>query len=280
MKLRPSRLFIPLFVYSDGPDFSAGKIAGTPEPRSRAAPRTQRGTGDAMTRPDRKGRGRDWLVYCWGFLFILAIYLFTPTSAFASEGTAILSGPTETRCYLASILIDENRYKILASCRDLTVPPESETLFYRLWAKRLGVAAATPAAAKTFVFGRGVYFGLGDITSGKLAADSRDPFDEILITAEKETNPSNPNLDKIILSGSVQPIDYGPDLVGIGETLKPTSPLARVTLEPTPSPTPVPGQPARRNVVATAFRIFLIVLLIIVAVAIIISVIQRRSASK
>lgn len=210
----------------------------------------------------------------------LSVYgLIAAAPAAASEGTAILSGSTTARCFLASVLIDENRYKIVASCRDLTVPPESETLFYRLWAKRLGQSAPTPGA-KTSAFGRGAYLGLGDITSGKLSSDAREPFDEILITAEKEANPSNPNLDKIILSGSVRPIDYG--AAGVGETLKPTSPLARVTLEPTLSPTsPAQAQAkAGKSVVATAFRIFLTVLLIIVAVAVIISVIQRRSASK
>lgn len=205
------------------------------------------------------------------------IHLFIGSkSVLASEGTALLSGSADSRCFLASVLVDENRYKIVASCRDLTVPPASETLFYRLWGKRLGAAAPTPGA-KTSVFGRSPYLSLGDITSGKLSSDAREPFDEILVTAEKESNPSNPNLDKIILSGSIQPIDYG---TGVGETLKLTSPLARVTLEPTPSPAPAAGRQTQRSVVATAFRIFLTVLLIIVAVAVVISVIQRRSASK
>lgn len=208
------------------------------------------------------------------------IYLFiNPNAVFASEGIATLTGgSTAARCYFASVLIDENRYKIVASCRDLTVPPESETLFYRIWGKRLGQNAPAPGA-KTSAFGRGAYLGLGDITSGKLSSDAREPFDEILVTAEKESNPSNPNLDKIILSGSIQPIDYG---TGVGETLKPTSPLARVTLEPTPPPASPAEASAKagKSVVGTAFRIFLTVLLIIVAVAVIISVIQRRSASK
>ena len=214
---------------------------------------------------------------CSSAILYSLIHLFiTPAAIFASEGAALLSGPTAARCYFASVLIDENRYKIIASCRDLTVPPESETLFYRLWAKRLGAAAPPPAGGpgtKTSAFGRDPYLSLGDITSGKLAGDARDPFDEILITAEKESNPSNPNLDKIILSGLVQPIDY---------RLKPTSPLARVTLEPTVSPASPAEASAKagKTVVATAFCIFVTVLLIIVAVAIIISVIQRRSASK
>lgn len=206
----------------------------------------------------------------------LSVYgLIAGAPAAASEGIATLTGTTSARCYFASVLIDENRYKIVAACRDLTVPPESETLFYRVWGKRLGASAPTPGA-KTSAFGRGVYLGLGDITSGKLSSDAREPFDEILVTAEKESNPSNPNLDKIILEGSIQPIDYG--VPGVGETLKPTSPLARVTLEPTASPTPTAA--SGKSVVGTAFRIFLTVLLIIVAVAVIISVIQRRSASK
>ncbi len=207
-------------------------------------------------------------------IFLVATILVFPAVVFASEGVAVLTGQTDARCFLASVLIDENRYKIVAACRDLTVPPESETLFYRLWGKRLG-ASPTPGA-KISAFGRGAYLSLGDITSGKLASDARDPFDEILITAEKESNPANPNPDKIILSGSVRPIDYA--AAGVGETLKPTSPLARVTLEPTASPTPAAA--AGKSVVATAFRIFLTVLLIIVAVAVVISIIQRRSASK
>lgn len=219
------------------------------------------------------------------FLFVYSVIrLFGySTPAYASEGSALLSGQTDASCYFASVLIDENRYKIVAACRDLTVPPESETLYYRVWGKRLGQNAPTPGA-KTSAFGRSAYLSLGDITSGKLAADAREPFDEILITAEKESNPSNPNLDKIILSGSIQPIDYGPPAggAGVGETLKPTSPLARVTLEPTASPPPAGGSAVSsgKSVVGTAFRIFLTVLLIIVAIAVIISVIQRRSASK
>lgn len=197
-------------------------------------------------------------------------------TALASEGTARLSGQGESQCFLASVLVNQADYRLVMTCRNLLVPPETETLFYHAWAKRAGVAQEGGEGGLRGLT-RSAFISLGDISSGKLSGKTRDSFDEVLVTAEAVSRPREPDLDQIVISGLMQPVEFGEK--GVVFRLTPTEEVTGVTVAPTPYPTPA-KKAAGRSVAGTAFRVFLGVLMVIVVFAVVISLLQRRSAAR
>lgn len=208
---------------------------------------------------------------------VVGVFLLAGASrAQASEGTAFLtSDQTGVRCFVASVLLDVDSYQVVVSCRNLIIPPAANRLFYRAWIKR--ISASTPQG-KAPLGGliRSEYASIGDLSNGKLTARIRDAFNEVLVTSEAEESPRSPSLDRIVAIGSMKPLEFGPTPTG-------TQLLGQPIVQATPSlsPTPTPKAKAVRpgSVVGTAIRVFLVVLGVIVIVAIVISIIQRRSAS-
>lgn len=207
---------------------------------------------------------------------LLLLLVFAKTVN-ASEGTALLtSADNEAKCYIASVLVDVEEYQFVMTCRNLTTPPDADRLFYQAWARRKGVSDDPKAKTGGLRFGKGAYFSLGDISTGKLNGRAREAFEEVLVTAEGESGANQPTLSALVVSGSMEDINFG----GSGQSnlkFAPTSTVARVTLAPTPKPVSSAPQP---SVGATAARVFFTLLFIIVIVAVVISVIQRRSASR
>lgn len=210
-------------------------------------------------------------------LTALLLLLVSAKSVLASEGSALLtSTDNEAKCYIASVLVDVEEYQFVMTCRNLTTPPDANRLFYQAWARRRGVVDDPKAKTGGLRFGKGAYFSLGDISTGKLNGRAREEFEEVLVTAEGESGASQPTLSALVVSGSMEEINFG----GSGQSnlkFAPTSTVARVTLAPTQKPT---SSASQQSVGATAARVFFTLLLIIVIVAVVISVIQRRSASR
>jgi hypothetical protein len=210
-------------------------------------------------------------------LIALLLLLVSAKSVNASEGTALLtSNDNDAKCFIASVLVDVEEYQFVMTCRNLTTPPDANRLFYEAWARRKGVADDPKAKTGGLRFGKGAYFSLGDISAGKLNGRAREPFEEVLVTAEAESGASTPTLSALVVSGSMQDINFG----GSGQSnlkFAPTSTIAKVTLAPTPKSVPTAPQ---RSVGETAARVFFTILFIIVVVAVVISIIQRRSASR
>lgn len=215
--------------------------------------------------------------FCLVTLTVAVAMWLSPKLVWANEGTFRLSGPnTSARCFAASVLVDERDYQLIMTCRNLIVPPGNRSLFYVVWAKREEVA---PTGAQRAIrpLGRREFSRLGELERGKLVTSLDDPFTQLLVTAEQSDDPEALVSDRVVVQGTINPIDLGAEaeeekLVG---TPAPTAGL--VTLAPTLRPTPTPS---RRGVVGTALRVLLIVVIIIVALAIVISIIQRRSASR
>lgn len=194
----------------------------------------------------------------------------------ASEGTAFLtSDQTGVRCFAASVLLDVDNYQVIVSCRNLIIPPAANRLFYRAWVKRI---PASTQAGKAPLGGliRSEYASIGDLSNGKLTARIRDAFNEVLVTSEAEEQPRSPSLDRIVAIGSMKPLEFGPTPTG---TLVSGQPIVQPSPSISPTPTKTPRVTKPGSVVGTAIRVFLVVLGVIVIVAIVISIIQRRSAS-
>jgi hypothetical protein len=215
-------------------------------------------------------------------LFILGLVfvglMAFPKFVMASEGTALLaSQDNDARCFVASVLVNEGDYQVVMTCRNLTTPPDANRLFYLAWARRKGATEGQQAKTGGLKLGKGAYFSLGDISGGKLNARAREAFEEVLVTAEADSGVSQPSLSALVVSGPMGEIDFG-DSGQSNLKFSPTSTIARVTLAPTPGKTVIPV--AQKSVAGTAARVFLTILAIIVVGAIVISVIQRRSASR
>ncbi|MBI5356027.1 hypothetical protein HZB78_00240 [Candidatus Collierbacteria bacterium] len=207
----------------------------------------------------------------------LLLLLVSAGSASASEGTAFLtSNDNDAKCFLASVLVDVEEYQFVMTCRNLITPPDANRLFYQAWGRRKGVADDPKTKTGGLRFGKGAYFSLGDISTGKLNGRAREAFEEVLVTAEAESGAGQPTLSALVVSGAMQDINFG-SASQSNLKFSPTSTIAKVTLVPTPkSVSAVP----QRSVGETAARVFFTLLFIIVIVAVVISIIQRRSASR
>ena len=211
-------------------------------------------------------------------LTALVLLLISAKAVNASEGTALLtSADNDARCFLASVLVDEGDYQVVMTCRNLTTPPDANRLFYHAWGRRKGATEGQQAKTGGIKFGKGAYFSLGDISGGKLNARAREAFEEVLVTAEADSGVSQPSLSGLVVSGPMGEIDFG-DSGRSSLKFSPTSTIAKVTLAPTPGKTVSPAAP--KSVAGTAAGVFLTILAIIVVGAIVISIIQRRSASR
>ena len=210
-------------------------------------------------------------------LTALVLLLISTKAVNASEGTALLtSQDNDARCFLASVLVNEGDYQVVMTCRNLTTPPDANRLFYLAWARRKGATEGQQAKTGGLKLGKGAYFSLGDISGGKLNARAREAFEEVLVTAESDSGVSQPSLSALVVSGPMGEIDFG-DSGQSNLKFSPTSAIAKVTLAPTSKPIQTAAQ---KSVAGTAARVFLTILAIVVVGAVVISVIQRRSASR
>ncbi|OGY16590.1 MAG: hypothetical protein A2785_03285 [Candidatus Chisholmbacteria bacterium RIFCSPHIGHO2_01_FULL_49_18] len=143
--------------------------------------------------------------------FVALCLLVLAKPAQASEGTTQLTSTTGSpaRCFVSSVLLKDLNFRVLVSCRDLTLPPAADAFVYSVW--------ATSAE-------NGRPFKLGDLDVGKGEFRTSTAFTEVFITQEQSSRSRSPS--ETILRGAMQPISFleGP--------------------APAPTPTPQSGQPA------------------------------------
>ena len=138
----------------------------------------------------------------------------------ASEGTAWLEGETGEQCYVGAIMVEPSRYQIMMSCRGLEVPPETESLYYVAWVKKI-------EDDKT-VFGR-EHINLGTLNTGKLSTTLRNSFEELLVTVEKTAKSNNPS-EKVVMRGTIEELVFTYQAVQVEES------VVKVQITPTPKP--------------------------------------------
>jgi len=187
----------------------------------------------------------------------------------ASEGTAWLEGEIREQCYVSAIMVEPSRYQIMMSCRGLEVPPETESLYYVAWVKKLEDDKAA--------FGR-EYINLGALNTGKLSTTVRSSFQELLVTVEKTANASSPS-EKVVMRGAMEELAFTYQVPEVEES------VVKIQVTPTPKPDlEVMDEEAEEaemgSVVGRIGRFFLITLGVVVVVAVVISVIQKRTAEK
>lgn len=198
----------------------------------------------------------------WGLItmLLLGLVLYLPKTALANEGVVNLrSAGSKGSCFAASVFVD-GTYKILMTCRDLKIALTSEKNIYVAWVEDED----------------GKQKRLGEIVNGKLSTLTDIKYVRILITAETSGYGNKPSED-IILTGQIEPINFGPGIV--------TTPI----VTPTPTPTLVadkagstgamaqePSQSGLGTALSTVFKIALLGFGILLLVVGVFSFLSRR----
>jgi hypothetical protein len=122
------------------------------------------------------------------FLFVVA------GKVMASEGTFEMESTTRDnfRCFAASLLLENRKYKIIITCRNLIYPPNEELFTYMLWAN----SAADDKNIK-----------LGSLGIGKATFDTTKPFNRLFVTIEKDKRVRSPS-GEIVMSGNLKKLEF------------------------------------------------------------------------
>jgi len=129
------------------------------------------------------------------FILFFTLSLFISTNKIiASEGTAELRSTNNQsyRCFVASLLMENSRYKIIVSCRDLIYPPRSDLFNYVIW--------ATPIDGNKSIK-------LGELGVGKANFEIKNAFSNLFVTTEQDKNTRVPK-GEIVMNGNVQSISF------------------------------------------------------------------------
>lgn len=123
----------------------------------------------------------------------LTILIFSGTKVQASEGLFQLDNQVgeSARCFAASVLMPDQEYNILLSCRDILYPGGTQVFSYVVW-----TSDANGNVDK-----------LGTVDSGKKSFDTDDAFFTIFVTKEETSDVRSPQ-GEIIMQGPVQQIDF------------------------------------------------------------------------
>jgi len=144
-----------------------------------------------------------------GFLisaFFAGLIMVRP--AMANEGTILMRGAgVSGSCFATSVFVD-GTYRVLATCRDLKMALSPEQNRYVVWFNEENGKARR----------------LGEIVNGKMYTATDAKFASLFITAEVDGYGNKPS-EAVLLSGSVQPINFVTGEINPGEMI------------PTPTPT-------------------------------------------
>jgi hypothetical protein len=136
--------------------------------------------------------------------------LVLPKVAMANEGVAMLKGAGNSgACYAASVFVD-GTYRVLATCRDLKMALSPEQNRYVVWVTQED----------------GKFRRLGEIVNGKMSMATDAKFTSLFVTAEADGYGNKPS-ESVLLSGAVQPINFGSGISGVEVAPSPTPTIAK-----------------------------------------------------
>src|SRR3989338_4741454 len=164
-------------------------------------------------------------IFIAGFLLFLGIFASASRSVIASEGQVELRSTLgdDSRCFAASVLMQDLNYNILMSCRDLIYPAQPEILSYAIW-----------ATGKD----DGKVFKLGALNFGKVTFRTPKAFVNIFITQERNVNEHQPK-GIVVMKGDLMPITFLETRPHITPTITPNPKnfgeiIGTVSVTPTP----------------------------------------------
>jgi len=157
------------------------------------------------------------IIYSLIFSFIILLGIGVKEIR-ASEGIFELSSTTNERyrCFAVSVLTPDNQYHIVVTCRNLIYPPDSDIYKYILWARSGKVTTR-----------------LGSLGVGKATFNTKDAFNQLFVTLEKNEKVNTPGL-KMVMWGDLKRISFldGSD----NATIQPTQVAQQNQVVPTGTP--------------------------------------------
>lgn len=190
------------------------------------------------------------------FFITLSLFVLRGT-AYATEGTAemVSTSGEKARCFASSVLLEDNKFKVTISCRDLVYPPAEDLFAYVLWATP--VAGGNPER-------------LGPLGVGKAEFNTNDAFSQLFVTTEAAERPRTPST-RVVLRGSIAkvPVLEGQPAAQPAPTApsEPAESFGEIIEKPSPTPTPTPASTigSRLRRAGLIFVIVVFVLIIIIA---------------
>lgn len=128
------------------------------------------------------------------FIIFFAALLFSPKSVSGSEGTVELRSTSapDHRCFVASLKMQDQNYRVLVSCRDLIYPGGETVYTYIVWANPIG---------------GGSPFKLGELGFGKVDFRTREAFTGLFVTTEENSRVRSPE-GPVVMRGAVETINF------------------------------------------------------------------------
>lgn len=160
-----------------------------------------------------------------GLFGFLALFLVV-SRVFASDGTLDIVNRVgaDARCWASTVLMQDQNYKVLLSCRDITYPGGNEVFYYVVW--------SNPASG-------GNPERLGSLGLGKAEFQTRNEFVSMFITKEKSANANTPS-GTIVMQGGLKPVSLLQEVGKDTATNSGSSTSSDQTVEMTPLPTAQP----------------------------------------
>lgn len=197
--------------------------------------------------------------------FVLAILFLGSKQTMANEGVVNLrSGLNNGSCYAASIYMDGS-YRILMTCRELKIALTPERTKYVAW-----VVGEDDKEKR-----------LGEIVNGKMSVITDVKFKSIYITSEDDSYGNKPTGD-VLLTGNVEPIDFGKGVALVTPTPTPTQVEVSTTAKLTPTAkvtsatTKTTQTSSLGSALSTIFKIALMGFGLLLVIVGIFSFLQRR----
>ncbi len=126
-------------------------------------------------------------------LVVGTLFLTSASAVFGYDGHVNLTNRVgeDGRCWAPTVLMQDQTYKVLLSCRDITYPGGNEVFYYVVWANL--ASGAKPER-------------LGSLGLGKAEFQTRNEFTSLFITKEKSANASTPT-GQVVMQGTLQAED-------------------------------------------------------------------------
>ena len=126
--------------------------------------------------------------------FVFTAFLFMANRTFASQGTIELVSQTKvpTKCYAASLRMQNLEYRVLFSCQYIIYPVDETIFNYVMWAQPKNGDKAIR---------------LGALGLGKGEFKTKTPFTSLFVTTESKKTAKTPS-GTVVLRGNVQPIKF------------------------------------------------------------------------
>jgi hypothetical protein len=124
--------------------------------------------------------------------FFGALSLVFASTTYASEGYTILTnrGGATATCWVGSVVMQNDNYTLLFSCRDITYPGGTEVFSYVLWSNPLDGSAPIK---------------LGNLGYGKGEFKAKKAFGTLFVTKETSTGARTPE-GPVVMQGAIQPL--------------------------------------------------------------------------